>query len=199
MDKPFPKGHAMEKPGRSAFRLAKRIREGERKLRKAKDICGLPVIEVAGGRQLGTVKDILIDPQGNADGVLMETKMWFSSARWIPWEQVLAFGEDAVTISDEDAIAPLPDKTGYFYLQQESPKLAGLPIMTVNGQQLGIMEDVYFSAEMDKRILGFELSEGFLIDLKEGRKWLPAPRDATLGADVILVPVRCQEELEQLS
>jgi uncharacterized protein YrrD len=167
-------------------------------LRKAKDICGLPVIEVSGGRRLGVIRDIVIDRDGTASGLVVETEMMFSSAHWIAWHRVLAFGDDAVTITDEEAVQPLSDKTGHFFVQQECPKLTGLPVMTRNGQQLGIVTDVYFSKEMDKRIIGFELSEGFLSDLKEGRKWLPAPREATWGEDVILVPVRCQEQVEQL-
>lgn len=125
----------------------------------------------------------------------METKTWFTRPRTILWEDVASFGEDAVLIPEERVIFELPDADDKFYLCNGTSKIAGLSVLTEEGEQLGIVSDVYFSEIMDKRIIGFELTEGFLSDVTEGRKWLPFPEHATKGDDVIIVPGSCSQEV----
>jgi uncharacterized protein YrrD len=172
---------------------------GGQTLRKANDLLGLPVIEVQTGKQLGTAKDIVFDPNWCARGITLETKHWFSSSQFIDWENILSFGEDAITIATEDLIKGINEAADANYLLNGEHKVKGAKIFTVNGQQLGTVEDVYFSKDMGKRIMGYELSDGFLADVTEGRKWLPIPDHATMGIDVILVPVKCSEEVQVIA
>jgi uncharacterized protein YrrD len=72
-------------------------------------------------------------------------------------------------------------------------KLKGLPVITVNGRQLGFLEDVYFEEKLGRKIEGLEISDGFISDLKEGRKRLPAPDEATIGDDAVIVPASWSE------
>lgn len=68
----------------------------------------------------------------------------------------------------------------------------------MNGQQLGVVEDVYLDAKTGKKVIGYELTEGFISDLKEGRKWLPMPDSVKVGEDALIVPVRASEALEEI-
>ncbi|MBD0381750.1 PRC-barrel domain-containing protein [Paenibacillus sedimenti] len=168
-------------------------------MRKAHDLIGLPVLTVESGKQIGQVKDLLLDPTWNIRGIVLETKHWFSSLRYIPWEDLIAAGEDAITIPNDSVIQELEQADGHQYaLLEGSRKIKGLPIVTVGGQQLGMVEDVYLNLEWGTQIVGYELSEGFISDLKEGRRWLPMPESATKGEDAIIVPVHCTQELEEL-
>jgi uncharacterized protein YrrD len=112
------------------------------------------------------------------------------------WKDLIALGEDAITIEQEEAITRLEDCEGYTSLINGDRKLKGLPILTANGQQLGIVDDVYLDQNLGKKVIGYELTEGFISDLKEGRKWLPLPESVTVGEDAIIVPVHCQDALE---
>lgn len=167
-------------------------------MRKAHDLIGLPVLTVESGKQIGQVKDLLLDPTWNIRGIVIETKNWFSSLRYIPWEGLIAAGEDAVTIPNESVIQELEQAEGLQTLLEGSHRIKGLPVITVGGQQLGMVEDVYLNQEWGKQIVGYELSEGFISDLKEGRRWLPLPASAMKGEDAIIVPVHCTQELEEL-
>ncbi|MOA67251.1 hypothetical protein D3C78_1943430 [compost metagenome] len=51
---------------------------------------------------------------------------------------------------------------------------------------------------MGRQIIGYEISEGFISDLKEGRKWLPMPEKVTIGEDAVIVPIHCIEEVDEL-
>lgn len=167
-------------------------------MRKAQDIIGLPVIEIENGKQIGTAKDFLIDRDWNLEGVLLETKSWFSAPRYIKWEHVISFGTDAITVPDAQSVDSLDSDIELSYLEYGTTKLKGLPIITVSGNKLGMVEDVYFGEQWGKKIVGYELSEGFLTDLKDGRKWLPAPDSAKFGEDAIIVAVDCESQLQEI-
>ncbi len=167
-------------------------------MRKARDLLGLPVVFVETGKRAGHAKDLLINDIWNVQGVILEVKHWFSPLRYIPWENIIACGTDAITIPNKNAIQSLEDMNPYFALIGGKYRLKGLPVITVNGQELGLVEDVYLEPNVGKQIIGYELSEGFISDLKDGRKWLPTPQQATRGEDAIMVPVHCIEELEEI-
>jgi uncharacterized protein YrrD len=167
-------------------------------LRKAKELIGLPVLSVDSGKQAGLVKDLLMDEAWNLHGIVLEAKIWFSSIRYINWEDIIACGEDAVTIPSEDAIHTLEDDIHLIALSNGKLRVKGLPVITVGGDQLGMVEDVYFEPNMGRQIIGYELSEGFISDLKDGRKWLPMPDKAVRGEDAIIVPIHSIEEVEDL-
>ncbi|RKN80419.1 PRC-barrel domain-containing protein [Paenibacillus ginsengarvi] len=161
-------------------------------MRKAGDIMGLPVLILATGKQAGIAKDFLIDRDWKLRGILIEAKGWFAASRYIEWDDIEAIGADAVTIKDEQAVRDLGEETADLVpLLDGSFKLKGLPVVTASGDELGFVEDVYFGTQMDKKILGYELSGGLISDLTEGRRWLPLPEEATIGEDAVIVPVHC--------
>jgi uncharacterized protein YrrD len=166
------------------------------KLRRATDLLGLPVIDIATGKELGTAIDILCDSRWQAQGIILETKSWFGPGRFIEWDDVLSFGEDAVTIKDEALVSVMPESEECCRLNEGDRAICRRPVLTVSGEQLGFVVDVYFSNKMDKRIIGYELTEGFLTDVTEGRKMLPLPEEAKLGEDVIIVPLLDNREAE---
>ncbi|KIL41062.1 hypothetical protein SD70_09635 [Gordoniibacillus kamchatkensis] len=159
-------------------------------MRKAKHIIGLPVFTVDTGKQVGTVKDMMIGSDWTLKKLVLEARSWLAAQRSVRAEDVVGIGEDAVTIRSADAIAadsdaadeearPLADGDG---------KLFGLPVLTKSGDQMGMIEDVYFAAEVGIPVIGLELSEGFLSDLREGRITFPIPEHAVLGEDAVVVP-----------
>lgn len=167
-------------------------------MRKAHDLIGLPVLTVDSGKQIGQVKDLLVGPDWNIRGIMLEVKNWFSSLRYIPWEGIVAAGEDAITIPNETVIREFEHVEECHAFLEGSRKIKGLPVITVGGHKLGVVEDVYLNQNWGKQIVGYELSEGFISDLKEGRRWLPMPASATKGEDAIIVPVHCAQEVEEL-
>lgn len=167
-------------------------------MKRARDIIGLPVICVQSGKQVGTVKDLLMGDEWQVEAVLLEPRHWFSATSCVLWKDVISLGDDAITIENEEAISRLDESLAYTSLVNGGRKVKGMPVLTVNGQQLGIVDDVYLDQELGNNVIGYELTEGFISDWKEGRKWLPLPESVTLGEDVIIVPVHCNESLEEI-
>jgi uncharacterized protein YrrD len=169
-------------------------------LKRARDVIGLPILCLQSGKQTGKVKDILFSEDWQLEVVLMENRHWFSEAACILWKDVIAVGDDAVTINNEEAISSLDDSyQDYASFVNGNRKIKGMPVVTTNGQHLGIVDDVYLDPQEGKKVTGYELTEGFISDLKEGRKWLPLPESITMGEDAIIVPIHCNESLAEIA
>jgi uncharacterized protein YrrD len=158
-------------------------------LRKTRDVIGLPVIVSETGKQIGTVRDLLFDGRQNLRGVLLERDGWVRRGRFIAVENIAAFGSDAVMIHSEEAVSPLGDEQRKWVgLLSGERKLRGRPVIMANGRELGWVEDVYFREELGT-LIGYELSDGFLADVRNGRKVLrPGTMHLTWGEDVIIAP-----------
>lgn len=157
-------------------------------MRNSQDVLGLPIVAVSSGKQLGIVRDLLFDDRQRLFGLLVESKSWIKRRRYIPREHIVSFGPDAVTVDSEDAVEPLEETYDEVVgVCSGKHKLKGLPVLTVTGSELGRLENVYFLEEMGT-LIGYELTDGFLTDLKEGRKTLHPAERLTWGDDALIVP-----------
>ncbi|TVY11955.1 PRC-barrel domain-containing protein [Paenibacillus cremeus] len=167
-------------------------------MKKARNVIGLPIICVGSGEQVGTVKDLLLNDEWQVEALLLEAKHWFSDVTCIRLPDVIAIGDDAVTIEHPGVIIRWEDQSQLIAWLSGDRKVKGLPILTVNGQQLGVIEDVYLEPNKGTKVIGYELTEGFISDLKEGRKWLPLPDSVKIGKDAVIVPVDASEALQEI-
>jgi uncharacterized protein YrrD len=169
-------------------------------LKRTRDVIGLPVLCLQTGKQFGNVKDLLFSDDWQVEVVLLENRHWFSEATCILWKDIIALGDDAITVDNEEAFSLLNDSyQAYTSFVNGNRKVKGMPVVTMNGQHLGIVDDVYLDPIVGKKVLGYELTDGFISDLKEGRKWLPLPDSVTMGEDAIIVPVHCNESLAEMA
>jgi len=166
-------------------------------LRKAQDVINLPVIDVSTGKQRGTVKDLVLDSNLQVLGMIVDRRNWFSAARFLPWEDILAIGTDAVTIAGVQVLRSLEEWKNTGTLLSGERRMKGLPVITRDGRQLGMVEDVYFGQELGTKIVGYELTQGLIDDLQEGRKWLPAGEAILFGDDAVIVPAEYAEQLKE--
>lgn len=170
---------------------------------KLQQLIGLPVIVIHSGKRVGTVKDCWFDENWKLNGVVLEYGKWFAAkVRIVAWSDVLTCGEDVVIIASEDAVVSMKPKKVSRAFYTGVVKLKNMPVVTVHGDQLGLLSDVYFYPLQGTQIVGYELTDGFVSDLMEGRKWLKAPSDpdmVLLGEDAIIVPAVSEAELEPVA
>ncbi|MFD2169242.1 PRC-barrel domain-containing protein [Tumebacillus lipolyticus] len=157
-------------------------------MRRARDLIGLPVVELTGGEHVGEVRDVLFSSDGGVHSLLLAKGTMLSASKIVPKEKLHGVGQDAVTIEKQDAIEEFRDETGLVRsLIQGDVQMVGKEVLTQDGNYLGTVADVYLDQEL-YTIAGYEVSEGFLTDLKEGRKVLPAHPAIMVGQDTLLVP-----------
>ena len=79
-------------------------------MKKTQDIVGLSVFSVIDGRQVGQVKDLVINPEeGKVDYLLVSDGSWYIGARILPFDKVMGIGDHAVTTESQSNITSIAD------------------------------------------------------------------------------------------
>jgi len=156
-------------------------------MKKLQEVIGLSVLDVSSGKKVGTVKDIYFDLNGDVKGFLVEGSGFFSRGSFLSYEELGAIGDDAVTIGTADFLQPLHLNEQFYSFNSGKTPYKELPVVTTNGNELGHIIDVYFKEELGK-IIGYEISDGFLSDITEGRRTIGHPDRQIVGKDAIVIP-----------
>lgn len=165
-------------------------------------IIGLPVL-LHNGRCIGKVKDIWFDEFWKLIGVILDNHVWLGfrkASKVISWEDVVHCGEDALLIRNVTVIATKHNKQLLRTFLTGVVRLKDMPVYTSEGHYLGKVADVYFNSSVGTQLIGYELTDGFLADVLEGRRKLFLPEvleNVILGEDAIFVPASYERILEK--
>jgi uncharacterized protein YrrD len=157
-------------------------------LRKSQEVIGLSIIHLQTGKKIGTVCDLLFDRSQQLRGVLIESGSWLKKRKYIPADGITSIGKDAVIVDNEEAVLPMDSLAEQWTgVCSGNKKLKGRPILLSNGMEIGMIENVYFMEEMGT-LIGYEISEGLINDLRYGRKILKSSQPLIWGEDVLIAP-----------
>ncbi len=152
-------------------------------MRKGREIIGLPVVSLATGKELGLVEDLLWDHQGRRITHLVISEKGISKGpRLVSFHDILGIGDDAVTVAGDS----LPQGVQDPEVDTRTSRLAGLPVLTAGGNNVGTIEDIVF-ASGDGTLLGYEISSGLVGDLVSGRDVLTPDTVITWGEEAVIV------------
>lgn len=169
-------------------------------IRQAQHVIGLPVLQM-NGKAAGRVLDVWFDECWRFCGVVLRERLPWPrrTVRVVRRERIASWGEDALMIADGQAVETLDPKQLLHTFHTGVVRLKDMPVYTVDGQELGRVSDVYFRPDEGTPWIGYELTDGFLADVCEGRRRLLLPEDAevVIGEDAILVPASCERVLER--
>lgn len=144
----------------------------------------LPVFELASGDKLGEVCDLTICETNQVKGLLVRRGTIIRNTGFLPLNKIISFGSDGVMVKLASNIEQITNKTDYTL--DHFNRLFGKELLTAEGDRLGLLEDVYFSAEMGT-IIGYELTDGFFADLVEGKRVIKCDEPVAFGTSVIIV------------
>lgn len=106
-------------------------------------------------------------------GLLLQGGSWWRR-HLIPFEEVAAIGPAAVMLRRPVVLAT-PDGPRLRRLRRTHAAIMGSRVLTRDGHDLGIVEDVCFSPQ-DGSVAGYLISRGLMADLADGKGFLPAAR-----------------------
>ena len=113
-------------------------------MKKSVEILGLPIISITEGRELGVSKTLLIDAKNGAvAAITIEDDDWYRGVKLIPYESIIAIGEDAVTITHSENILTLDEAGDYERLLDENIRVIGTKAITRNGRIQGKVTEVF--------------------------------------------------------
>jgi uncharacterized protein YrrD len=150
-------------------------------MRNAREIIGLPVIELQEGKSLGRVYNLIFNPSIRKVEALSigERSLLKARLQQVAFAQVRSFGTDAVTLHSAEAVDG--EETADADERPEN-KLAGRKVVTTDGSFAGTVEDFSFNAASG------ELADLFLTREKtRGLLRLPVTTVLNFGRDFIIV------------
>lgn len=158
------------------------------------EIVGLPVICADNGKKVGIIHDVIFCPKTReVRGFLLERKGCEISKKVVRLKDVVNLGRDALIINDCSCISKVLSRKGSPELMDKA-EVRGLRIYTRSGEDLGVVKDVLFDYKTGT-IEGFEISDGLLHDLVQGRNILPLFGKVEFSEESILVDKEAIEEM----
>ena len=113
-------------------------------MKKSVEILGLPIISITEGRELGVSKTLLIDAKnGTIAAITIEDADWYRGVKLIPYESVIAIGDDAVTITNSENILTLDAAGDYEALLDENIRIIDTKAITKSGTIQGKVTELY--------------------------------------------------------
>ena len=117
-------------------------------MKKSVDILGLPVISITEGRELGMSKTLLIDaPNRVVAAITIEDEDWYRGVKLIPYDNVIAVGEDAVTINNSENILTLDAAGDFETLLDDNIRVIGTKAITRSGVIQGNMTEIFIGKD----------------------------------------------------
>jgi uncharacterized protein YrrD len=152
----------------------------EEKSLKISQLIGRPVVSIAGGVKVGTVKDVLIDTDA-----LIATALLISgdSGRGgLPLADVLAIGADAVTVENVSSVfwasstKPGPGR--------EANEIVGLPVIDSGGFSVGNVHDIELLGD---RVQSLEVRSGGVFGIGSSNSSITTCSIRSIGEKMVTV------------
>jgi len=113
-------------------------------MKKSVEILKLPIISITEGRELGVSKSLLIDAKnGSVSALIIEDEEWYRGVKLLPYDSVIAIGDDAITITNSENILKLDEATAYEPLLDENVRVIGTKAITKSGSIQGLVEEIF--------------------------------------------------------
>jgi uncharacterized protein YrrD len=159
-------------------------------MRTGKSLLGVAVVGQADGIKLGNVRDLIFDHETDRvlALVLGERDLFgLIDAQIVPWSQIHTVGKDVLFAQSAASKMRLHDDEATRTATGAGREtiLSGTQILTTDGKHLGTLADMCIE-ETTGRVLGYEVSGGFISDTLHGKKFLPAPPTLTVGQDAAI-------------
>lgn len=150
-------------------------------MKKSADILRLPVISISEGKQIGTVKDLVIDASlGAVVALVVDDGSWYLGARVLPFNSITGLGESAVTVEGTANLMPVTAIPRLEQLMSAGVKVVGTRTLTKSGHMGGKVVEI--SVDETGRIISCEVEENI-----GERLLIPVQQIVTFGKDVLII------------
>jgi uncharacterized protein YrrD len=150
-------------------------------MKKSADILRLPVISISEGKQVGTVKDLVIDAaQGAVVALVVDDGSWYLGAKVVPFNAITGLGESAVTVESTSILIPVATIPRLEQLMSAGVKVIGTRTLTRSGHMGGKVVEI--SIDETGRITSCEVEEGIGDKIQ-----IPMQQIVTFGKDVLII------------
>ncbi|WP_425060974.1 hypothetical protein SCACP_17400 [Sporomusa carbonis] len=150
-------------------------------MKKSVDIIGQPVISITEGKELGHVKELLVNSvNGTIAALVIDDGKWYLGAKLLPFESIAGLGEYAVTVNNSGDIVAVTDRADFEQLLEAGVKVIGTKVLTKGGRIQGKINEIIIDNAGKINVCEMETAEGEVVQL-------PAQRVVTYGKEVVII------------
>lgn len=150
-------------------------------MKKSVDILGLQVISISEGKELGSVKGLVINSsEGSVAALIIDDGKWYLGAKLLPFSSIAGIGEYAVTVEGSDEVLSVSTAPDYEKLLAADIRIIDTKIVTKTGRILGKV--VEFTIDENGKIVACDIE-----DVKGESLTLAAQRVITFGKQVTVI------------
>lgn len=150
-------------------------------MKKSVDILGLQVISISEGKELGSVKGLVINStEGSVAALIIDDGKWYLGAKLLPFSAIAGIGEYAVTVEGSDDVLSVSTAPDYEKLLAADIKIIDTKIVTKTGRILGKV--IEFNIDENGKIVACDIE-----DVKGEALTLAAQRVITFGKQVTVI------------
>lgn len=155
------------------------------------EIKGLTVFSIADGKEIGKVKDLLINADKKAvDYLVIEIPNWYFGAHVIAFNMIEGIGKDAVVIESDNIVKELNQEPASIQLVEKGIKLLGNRVLTKKGMIIGRISEYFVDIETGQ-ITGCELMD----NNNNIQGIIPTGIAITFGKDALVVNNEVEQHL----
>lgn len=167
-------------------------------MKKSRKFISMPIVSLAEGMQIGSVRSLVVDPaKMEVAALIIDQRGWFREQKIIPYAKVKSIGSDAVTIDQSSNVQKPISLPELLKLIKERCNPVGTKVIAENGTVIGTVDEFYVD-EATGKITGLEISGKLLESLYKGKAFLPVDSICTIGSDIIVVTNDAESHLEKI-
>lgn len=152
---------------------------------RGQELMGMPVIELDSGKQVGVVEDLLLDVKNSKmKALLIKSGTWLEGCQELDIKHIHKLGPDTITIMGCPMPAGMKEEREAGVMSIKG--LQGKRIIDTAGKEIGTLEDVVVN-QASGDLAGWEVSDGIIQDIIEGRKHLPLEAVNAYGEDRVII------------
>lgn len=141
---------------------------------KGREILSLPIVTSDERKQIGEVKDLIYDPSRRIIlGYLVESGGWLKEDRGFLHGDLITREDGCLVIKDESVIRSINSIPELREALNQKRDIRGLRVEHNNGHYLGVIRDLVVNGHTGE-ITGYEISDGVIQDLLDGRTTIAA-------------------------
>lgn len=147
---------------------------------------GKPVVSLHTGEKIGSVSDVLIDPETLRVAALVISKggLFNRETMKIPATEVQLWGKDVILVRQLSSQGEEGIQVQDHWVQL-SDQIRGRYVVSKDGRRVGKIEDV--TIDQGGRLIGYNLSQVFIDGPLSRKKHIPAEATYSLGKDILIV------------
>lgn len=127
-------------------------------MKKSVDILNLPVISITEGKELGVVKDFVVNAtSGKVAALIVDDGKWYLGAKLLPFETISGVGEYAITVESSNNILSVTSAPELEKLLVDEVKVIGTKVLTKTGRIQGTVTEIVL--DQNGKIAACEVTE----------------------------------------